>query len=230
MNPSKLVISGADNKMAPLISFHTIFDIDVGLIQLIFDEYLDPKVFNKKFFYRPLIDIIRDLYYRKKENILNLFTNEDVDQEILDNYYKEFLNICMDKILDRSITTEIINMISIFNNTSEINPTILYYNKKQKELLDDEPLLKKNKKVCLSELNSERRKSFSQYYFKYIDELTPFAQCRAKTFYISNHGLNLNETQDDIKDSDLIIKIIKGRNQIGIFNLYNEEILRRKDN
>ena len=230
MNPSKLIMGGADNKMAPLISFHTIFDIDVGLVQLIFDEYLEPKVFNKDFFHRPLIDIIRDLYYRKDENILNLFANKDVDQEILDNYYQEFLNTCMDKILDKSITTEIINMISMFNNTSEINPTILYYNEKQKELLDDEPLLKKNRKVCLKELNSEQRKTFSQYYFKYIDELEPFTHCRAKTFYISNHSLNLNDDKNDIKDSDLIIKIIKGRNQISIFNLYNEQIIQRKDN
>ena len=53
---------GGANHLAPLISFDTIFDLDIGLIQLIYSEFLDPKIFHIDFFQRNLIDIIKDIY------------------------------------------------------------------------------------------------------------------------------------------------------------------------
>lgn len=228
MNPIKNVISGIPGRMAPLISFYTIFDLDIGLIQLIFDEYLDPNIFDIKFFQRSLKDIIRDIYYRKDENLLYMFSKESVKREVLDEYYKEFKETCMDKILDKCITTEIINMISLFKSTKEITPTILYYTDKQKELLDDEPDLINIPKIRLDQTDSNALKSYSQYYVKNIDELEPFCEYRGKTFYISNYGLNLNKESNDIKDDILLSKIAKNINNINLFSLYNEDIILKK--
>ena len=80
---SQIIASRANGKMAPLISFNTIFDIDVGLIQLIYDEYLDPKVFNIDIFNKSLKDIIKLLYFRTEKNPLYLFANDNISKENL---------------------------------------------------------------------------------------------------------------------------------------------------
>ena len=85
------IISGVKVKMTPLISFHAIVDIDVGLINLIKQEYLDERVFNKDFFTQPIYAIIADRYYRKERNPLLVFAKNKKDTETLNGYYEVFL-------------------------------------------------------------------------------------------------------------------------------------------
>lgn len=224
MNPK--IMSGADVKLAPLISFYTIFDLDVGLIQLVFDQYLEKSVFDETKFLRPVKDIIEDLYYRKDNNPLYSFAHPNIEKSRLDNFYNQFQELCMDKILDKCITTEIIRLVGLFDSTNEIKPTILYYSEKQLELLDDEPTLKGIRKVHIDSLTKADKESFYQFYFKSIDELEPFIDNRVKSFYISNYGPNLNEEGNNFKDSEYINTLIRNRNQINIFSLYNEDIIR----
>lgn len=227
---SQIIISGPNRKMAPLISFNTIFDIDVGLIQLIYDEYLEPKVFNVDTFNKSLKDIIKLLYYRTEKNPLYLFANNNISRDVLDQYYKEFTTKCMDDILSRVVSTEVINMIQLFVSSKEISPSILYYSEKQKEILDGEPILQRIPKISFKELNSSTINSFNQFFFKDIDELKPFIDCKMKTFYISNLWLNLNKERDDFRETEELKKIIGHRNHVNIFTLYNEIILRKDQN
>ena len=119
MNSNIDIINGA-SKMAPLISFYTIVDIDVGLIRLIKREYLNPSVFDVEFFRRPLISIIHDLYYRKMQNPIYLFAKDNIEKEKIDQYYSDFLNEKMDDILDLSVTTSMEDLIELFADSSEI--------------------------------------------------------------------------------------------------------------
>lgn len=223
MNPDNII--NGTSKMVPLISFHTIVDIDVGLIRLINTEYLNKEVFEESFFKRRLWDIIKDLYHRKESNPIFLFAKDINNREILDQYYKEFLELRLDDILDRSVTTEMINLISYFNESSEINPVILYYNDNQKRILEDLSILDKNQKISLEDAK-RNKESFSQFYFKLVEEAEPFSKILAKTFYFSTHALNLSEDNNDIKDSAIIDDIIKVGNAISFFDLYRKDLLK----
>lgn len=210
--------SGAVITMAPLISFHTLVDSDVGLIRLIQKEYLDPSVFDVSFFDRPLDDIVMDLYNRNTANPLCLFSKEN--REVLDDYHTQFFKNRGKAILELSIITNVMDMISYFNSSNEIKATILYYSDLQKDILDSIPELDNNDKVCIDPINVLQ---YPQYFFKYIQEADFFASdVTGKTFYISTFGPNLNEERNDIRDCETISKISENNNALSIFNLYSK--------
>lgn len=222
-------ISGA-GKMAPLISFNTIFDLDIGLVNLIRDEYLDKSIFNEDFFNRSKIDIISDIYFRKEDNPLYILSNESVDRKILDEYYSEFIETCQDKIIDKSITTEVINLISLFGTTNEIFTTIFYYTDKQREALEDEPLLENVSKVKITDIDkNDLENTYFQFYIKTVDELEYFKNLKGKSFYISDYGPNMNENGTDIKDTESLSITVSNINNINIFSIYREDIIKRKE-
>ena len=228
------VVGGAGSKSAPLISFNAIVDIDVGLINFVKRDYLSPSVFDVSKFNIDQNDIIREVYFRKELNPLTHFAKDKSNTQLLDDYYKEFIDTKMKDILDLSIATDVINMIDLFNVSNEINASILYYTEEQKEMLDNEDTFKDNEKVSISSLTSYDLKSiYTQYYFRSIEEAEYFSDCQYKTFYFSMCATNLNEENDDLKESDILLNIAKHRNQINIFDLYNRKNLleeRKKNN
>lgn len=225
------LVGGVGCKTTPLISFNAIVDTDIGLYNLIKEEYLNPDIFNVSFFQQDLISVISKLYHRKEDNPLYLFARDTQrDKELLDKYYEEFRLTKEKEILDRSITTEVLNMIDQFNTTLEIQTTILYYTAEQKRILDDEPLLSKNQMVYYPKLSKKDRSNFSQYFFKTIDEYNMFISSKLenKTIYFSYCGRNLNDDNDDIKYSELIDLIIMNKNNINLFDIYRNDVIERK--
>ena len=154
---TKNILGGVGTKSTPLISFNTIVDTDVGLTRLILEQYLNPEVFDPRYFQRDFVEIIGELYRRKESNPLYLFARDTQDKDTLDTYYREFLKEKEKEILERSITTEVINMIDNFNSTLEIQTTIVYYTLEQKRILDEEPILSKNQKVYYKSLTKKEK-------------------------------------------------------------------------
>lgn len=209
--------------MAPLISFTSIVDTDVGLVNLIRKEYLDTRVFEKSFFDMDFYKIIKSLYHRKERNLLYLFAKDKSNTELLDSYYNEFIERCMPEILQMSITTEVLSLVEYFNNSQEIKATILCYSEDQLKIIEDEPVLKKNRKVLFSNLSERDKESFSQYFFKEVEEIENFKKCRNKTFYISSFRANFTE-ENDVKELDFLKDIYRNINAINIFDMYNKDI------
>ena len=227
----KNIIGGVGVKSTPLISFNAIIDTDVGLARLVHEQYLNPNVFDPKYFQRDFIEIIGELYRRSESNPLYLFARDTQDKDTLDTYYKEFLEEKEKDILERSISTEVINMIDNFNSTLEIQTTILYYTAEQKRILDEEPILSKNPKVYYKSLTRKEKESYSQYFFKTLDEAEFFisSNLSGKTIYFSYCGQNLNENKDSIKDSELITFLLMKKNNINLFDIYRNDIIGRKE-
>ena len=229
-NISSNVIGGVGNKSTPLISFNSIVDTDIGLVRLIYNEYLNPNVFDIKFFQRDFIDIIKDLYFRKDLNPLTLFAKEDQSREKLDQYYKEFIDLKEKEILNLSMTTEIINLIDTFNDSMEIVTSILYYTPEQKRILEDEPILANNNLVSIQSLDQDSIESYTQIYFKNIEESKNLYKIlKNKTIYFAFNGTNLNEDNTDVKDTDLIDQLISFNNKINLYDMYRSDIISRKE-
>lgn len=220
------LFGGVNLKLAPLISFYSIIDTDFGLINLIYDQYLDETIFKKDFFNKTTIDIVREIYNRRDINPLYLIAKEEVSRELLDQYYKEFIENKIVDILNYSISTEIINLIEDFNQSKDVISTILCYNKSQIDLLDNEPKLADNKKILLTSLNDREKDKYIHFFFKNVDEVEPFKKLRNKNFYFSSSYINLDEN-NDLYNSKLIDEIIRRSNTISIFDMYKENILGR---
>ena len=223
------VLGGVGIKSTPLISFNAIVDTDVGITRLILEQYLNPQVFDPRYFQRDFVEIIGELYRRKESNPLYLFARDTQDKDTLDTYYREFLKEKEKEILERSITTEVINMIDNFNSTLEIQTTIVYYTLEQKRILDEEPILSKNPKVYYKSLTKKEKEYYSQFFFKTLDEAKDFlSSLSSKTIYFSYCGLNLNEESDNIKDSELVTFLLMNKNKINLFDMYRNDIIGRK--
>ena len=220
--------SGANNKLAPLISFDALVDTEIGLVRLIYDKYNERDLFDKDFFDQSLHKIVHDLYTREKPNPLTVFANKDhILYQYIDEYYKEFMETQIKDILKLSITTMVAPMIANFNTSQEINPVILCYSDDQLDILQNEDYLKNNKKVVLSSLTEKDKQKYNQFFVKRVEELEPFKDLTAKTFYISTFALNFskenmsNDTGDyTLKQPDLIDHLIKNGNLISIFDMY----------
>ena len=221
------IMNGTKNKLVPLISFYSIFDIDFGLINLICNEYLDKSVFN--------IDLIKSkdtksiislLYNRKDNNPLYCIANKDIDKNILDKYYEEFIDRKIQDIYNLSITTEVLNMIQKFNESQEITPIILCYSQEQIDVANEEPVLENNQKILFDNIRKKDLDTISQLYFKDINEAKPFDNLKYKTFYFSTYGSNFKD--GDFRNFDLAEKILRNQNNISLFDIYKQELIEKE--
>lgn len=218
----KNMISGVDKgKMAPLFSFNTIVDLDFGLINLVYDKYLDPSVFNVSFFdKKSALDILYETYNRRVKNPLKMIANEDVSDEKLDIFYKEFMENEIKDVYRYSITTDILNLIDVFNKSQTINPIIFCYSEEQIKILNKELKLAPNEKVLIESLSKKDLSLYKQFFVRNVEELEYFSGCVFKMFYISTLRCNFNDSGEDFKDEKLFTKIIDNRNSVGIFDIY----------
>ena len=208
-----------ETKFTPLISFYSIIDRDIGLIKNILINYRNENVFDlkkdKKYF-----EILADIYQRKENNPLYylLKVDNESSRAFVDECYEEFITEKEEEILSYSVTTDMYNLMREFINSSEIIPTILYYTQHQKNILDNDPLLSKIKTVAIGELrrHENKRNEYDQFYFRLSN----------KTFYFSTSGVNLNDTNDDIKFSnEEVFDIYKRGNKINLFDIYRTDII-----
>lgn len=218
-----------ETKFTPLISFHAIIDMDMGLIKNILINYRNENVFDlkkdKKYF-----EILGEIYRRKETNPLYYLLKVDnqAARTFVDECYQEFLAEKEEEILSYSVSTDMYNLMRDFYNNSEIIPTILYYSQYQKNVLDNDPFLCKIKSVYIEDLKTdqEKRNIYDQFYFKTIDEAELFLPLSNKTFYFSTTGRNLNETNDDILFSNEdVYEIYKRGNKINLFDIYRMDII-----
>lgn len=214
--------------LQPLISVETIIDTDVGLIELIRHQYHNGEIFNLDFFNQDFSDIVRCLYRRKEDNPLYLLANDNISHDILDEYYKQFICDKYDDILDNSITTNMIDLLELFNISGDIKPIIYYYTDHQRELLSNIDIVSKFKLVSYNELGD--RSKYTILYIKKIPEMKLFSDNVCTTIYISTMRLNF---QDDnyykLKEPDYLQKFIDTNiNNITIFDLYKKDIIGEK--
>jgi hypothetical protein len=210
------------NKPKLAIAFDTILDEDFGLIQLVYNQYLDPSVFDIEKFKRSVPDIIETLYMREERNPLLSFTLPNIDKEKVDEYYNEFMNTQYEAILDNAIGTNMQNYIHMILSSREFDITIFCYNKNQLNYLNNIDEFKSIRKVIY---NNNFDKEINQYYFKYVEQSFFMKDVVGCHFYYSTIRQNLNDDKSDIKDTDET-RIMKKTNYINLYSLYDIDKMR----
>ena len=220
-------VSTPGASQTPLFSFNTIYDLDIGLIRLVGEEYLDERLFDRAFFARPFMSIICDSYHRSQFNPLTMFAKTN-DIALLDEYYNQFMERRKADIIELCVKTEIENLINMFADTKEIYNTVYYHDDLELKELQANEALSKCKFIHIKDLSQPVLRRYTQYYVKDIRELTPIALVEgSKTYYISSFRPNFNqETMELTMDENIESIIHKGVNHcISIFDMYNENTL-----
>lgn len=205
------------NKPKLAIGFDTIVDEDFGLIQLVFNHYLNPSVFDIEKFKRSVPEIIKTIYMREEINPLLSFTLPDIDKNKIDEYYKEFMDTQYNAILDNAIGTAVQNFLDLLIDSKEFDITIFCYNKDQLEFINNISEFKAVRKVLF---DNEEFSDTNQIYFKYIHQSYRFKDRVGGRFYYSTIGPNLNKDKNDLKSTEEM-DIIKKRNYIYLYKMYD---------
>lgn len=220
-------------KSNPVISFYSIIDEDMSLIKYVISEFRNNEVFDlDRISKEKYLEILSSIYLRKYKNPLYYLARDEKYYQFLDECYKEFLELKEKDILKYAVSSEMMNVLIQFKNSGDIVPHILYYNNIQKEFIESIPELKN-----IDLINSEdlfqineygtQAQMYTQYYFKYIEEVNPFVELHDKTFYFSSCGTNINDTEDDLRDEELINNILKRNNKINMFDMYRMDIIKK---
>ena len=211
-------------KTTPLFGFDTILDTDFGVIKLINDRYMDRSVFDTEKFSMNTRGIIKTLYLRKDPNPLYEFANPGVDHDLLDEYYKEFMDTQIDNVFERCIGTEIQNVIKLFLDVGDIKITVLCKNEKQKEFAREINFLSKCRVILPKDIKDNASETYDEFYFKLIDDSEfMIDKIIRRSLYYSSARLNFDD-EGKFKESETIIKAIR-RNVVYKFDLYKTSIL-----
>ena len=211
-----------------LISVNALVDIDIGLYNLIKEQYLDPSVFNEELLKSiSIIDMINMTYFRKEDNPLYDISCIDNKKE-LDDYYMQFMENQYKEIFDRSIYTDVLKLIDLLLESNEVKITILYYSDYAKEQMEkDQELGKLNKSIQFISIKELPKKvnTFNEIYLRSIYEFENLKDeyfTSPKVFYISTFGKNYDSLGRLIKLPS-IDKIMTSKlmHEIFTFSLYN---------
>ena len=215
-------IAKASLKSKLLIDFNCYVDTEFGLLSLIKDNYMDDNVFDRELLNQDSNKIILSLINRKKSNPLSIIANKQVSDEDLDDYYKEFMDQEYDKILELSVITELKSLIELSKTEPAIHVTILCKDQREIDILKDDDTLE-NAEFILDKLENDYSK-YSSFYFKYINENIDKFIYRYKTYYFSKYMINFDDKYD-LKESNIVNKIIYSGGSIEILDLYNKSYL-----
>lgn len=217
------------NKSMPAISFYTIVDIDFGMVNYVLSNFRNKSVFDiDRFESMEIIDLVKEVYYRKNKNPLVSFAADLSKIQFIDKLYEEFTEKNEDEILINSITTEMVRLIKEFKNSGDIIPTIFYYTESQKIVL--ESMKNELGEVYIKSFRTvfNDPDSYTQFFLKDINEVSnikDLSEFNNKTFYFSTCALNLNEDNDDIASDEIIDDILHNFNHISLIDIYRTDVI-----
>lgn len=190
----------------PLFDFQVVCDTDMGLYNLIKEEYYDRSIFDNELFDATDERFVKTvLLSREYFNPLFIFCKKGVlSNEEMDNLYQEFLEKEYDKIIKLSPPTSIMNIASVSNSVNKlVNVNILCKNKQEKQWIMDHDY---KLKCIISDYKNFDLQPYDTIYIKDIYTLLSFKQdtIKNKNIIIPRFMFNL-----EISSKNMEIPIIE---------------------
>lgn len=210
----------------PLVPFNCIFDTDIGMIELIRNEYRSPDIFNIEYLdsFTSNRDLIGILYHRKCLNPLLLFMNNKEDTETADDLYNQFMDTKYVDILQHSVYTGLYKLVSYFNYSEEIAPILAYANDTEEYILSSNKTLSNFKRVNINDIVNTCT-DMNVFYFKsasdsYFTISLPIL--KSKNIMILDYGFNFDEEGGIVATKETATAELN-RCQYSIINAYNRK-------
>ena len=236
------LMSGFKIKCAPLISFYTIVDVDLGVCNLALSEYNNKGIFDISDISDDYYKMIDRIYHREQANPLkSIIKNEYFDNlkkdenswvefsKFLDECYLDFLTGKEKEVLDLGVITDVAALCKIYHTSTDIRPTILCYSDLQVSTIKEIRALNGIPIVLIDEIKDAD--SYSQLFLYSIEEAERFAHWKNKTFYFANTTRNMKilDNRNTITN-DIVETILSNENMISVFDMYKSEIFKKKEN
>ena len=229
-------VGAMGNTYSPLIPFNCLFDVDVGLIKVIRQDYRGGGIFD--------IDLIDRLCHRRKDLIYHLYTRKnpnplyelmlEPDINVANELYQEFKEKIYDRMLDNCVYTGIMELCDKFSDIPEIHAAICYNDPLELEVLNNfSDSLERVNLISNEELKKDRSK-YSQYFIKYIEgeyALSLMQFLDHKSIYVLKYMFNFEQKEDglDIIRSTAYLGFEVKRNQIIIVDAFDEDKLGKEN-
>lgn len=188
--------SNTQNIMVPLIPFNCLFDTNVGLIKLIYQEFNDSSVFDKNTLdsLDTNFKVTKFVYNSTSSNIL-LDIMIDKDKDIADEYYKQFMEEEYADILRNSVITDIFHLFEAMLYQRDIRVTVFCERFEEINFLH-EYVSQDIDAILLDEVKNHFD-LYKQFYFKscsgdyYFNSIS--RAIRKKAVYILDYPKNFND-------------------------------------
>lgn len=207
-----------------LISFDMIFDLDIALLSLIREKYLDEEEFKFDMITQPKSVLKYILKNSSSENPLYEFVNNKEDAE---GYYIKFLEEKYDEILEYTEPTAIFELVTMFISTrGMILPTILYTDEREEKLISKFNKYGRVGKVLADDWKIDiDLNMYDTIYVKDYRDVLMFnlEQFTGKNVYISSNLYNMTLDMNNrlIPNIDITV-LCMDYNEINIIDLYKD--------
>ena len=115
-----------DNGMTyPVLTFDQIIDIEFGLLDVIYEKYNDRETFYWALLEAPPKVKLGLLYNRLRPNPITVVAKDKDNKELMDDYYRQFMEEEYVAILKKSIVTGLYKLLQEFMVHDFISPTII---------------------------------------------------------------------------------------------------------
>lgn len=207
-----------------LIAFDMIADTEIGLIRMIKEKYNDESIFYPGILEMDDANLIYNLHMRKNDNPLFVAVKDDENQEQMDSYYNEFMEKEYDSILENSILTPILKLISTFISSNGIvNVDILCKNKQEEQYIKRIEGLEKCGVIIQDDYSKVDISKYDGIYIKVFKDILKFKNLTTKTIFLANYKFNLKETDNDgieVPLPEVSIEIVSS-NVLKIIDIYS---------
>lgn len=204
-----------------LISFDSIIDIDLGLINMIKKDYNDANLFNIVHLNLPKKNLLYELVNRNNKNPLSAII-QNTYKDNIDNIYEQFLQKEYNNILDNSEPTDLFKLIDIYSKTNLISVNILCKNLYEKQIINKYNL--RCGYVYYTDNNIDVS-SYDSIYIKNYTDCGLLDNLFGKIIYICNYKFNFDKDNNIFKDT--LSLSMDNINKISIIDIYNKDNLEK---
>ena len=207
----------------PIIPFDLIVDIDVGLIKMIDKRYHNTDTFYSSLLSAPIKNLTYLLYNREDRNPLSIVMKEK-NKDLMDDYYKQFMEQEYQNILENSSITNMYHFISLCTTSDgNVNPTILCSNEMERNyLLELDRELFSKYRIIIGKLEWISLSGFDPIYVKYYeDAIKSVKEMYGKNLYIAGYRFNLVEYEGKYIVNPKVNLVLGNANKIVRTAIYN---------
>lgn len=207
-----------------LITFDMVFDVDLALLKLIRERYLDEEEFNFELITQTNPILHQLLRSRPNVNPLIGFVNNVEDT---DPYYFKFIGEKYGEILEFAEPTALFDLVSKFMiSRGMVIPTIAYFDERELELLKKFNRFGKINTLYVEDFKDINLDKFDVIYIKDYIKVLSFDQQKfvGKTVYISSNMYNMtfNLSNEPIPNVDITV-LCMDSNEINVIDMYEED-------
>jgi len=204
-----------------LVDFNMIVNTDIGLIYTIKDEYNQQVFFEQFIFNISEKELIGELLNMESINPINMFIKPK-DEGLADKIRNQFLEKEYDKILNKSIHTDIKNIMELYLTSGLVFIDILCRNKQEEQLIKS--INSKFNTIIVNDYKEVNIDNYSAIYIKDFRQILNFNPIKGKTIYIANCKFNLEENKNKriIPLSEVSI-LLADVNKMCVIDLYEKQ-------